>query len=84
MSSAAATDIGNYVGSNSGPHTTSPIPPDRSPQRFLDWRLREAYQLAQEADTEPPSHEDPWIEEAAHLIHAGFLGNRKYRPSPLR
>jgi hypothetical protein len=82
MSIAAVTDIANDAPLSDDRRPTSTITPNAGPRRSLDWRLRYAYQLAQEADTGLPSHEDPWIEEAAQLIHTGFLGNRSHRPTP--
>ena len=46
----AVTDIENYASPSGARRPTSPIPPDCSPQRFLDWRLRRAIHLAENAD----------------------------------
>jgi hypothetical protein len=81
MPSDAVTDIDKDAGPNDGGRTTSTIMPDCSPQRFLDWRLRYAYHLAEDANQLPIEHEDPWAQEAAQLIYAGFLGDRKYKPT---
>ena len=81
MPSDAVTDIDKDAGPNGGGRTTSTIMPDCSPQRFLDWRLRYAYHLAEDANQLPIEHEDPWAQEAAQLIYAGFLGDRAYKPT---
>lgn len=49
-----------------------PFPPGCDPKQLLDWRLRVAGQLAEEADGQPPSHENPWIEEAARYLGGSF------------
>ena len=67
MNSLAATCTEDHAAPSDGRHSTSPIPPHCSPQRFVDWRLRFAGYLADNADQLPIEREDPWVEEAARF-----------------
>ena len=58
-----------------------PFPPGCDPNQLLDWRFRVAGQLAEEADGQPPSHENVWIEEAARYLYAALHGDRDFTPS---
>ena len=56
-------------------------PPNCRPDRFPNWRMHAAMQLTNDAHGQIPSHEDPWIDEAAKLAFYSLSGNRDWRPS---
>ena len=65
------------------PNTIGPIPPDCSPDRFLDWRMRYAHHLAQHTAARPIEHEDSWVQMAANVFAHQLDGPTEPKPTPL-
>ncbi len=70
-------------GQDPSPITIRSLPPDCSPDRFLDWRLHYANQLAQHTTLRPIQHEDSWVQAAANAFARQLDGRGEPEPTPM-
>ena len=70
-------------GQDPSPSPIGPLPPDCSPDRFLNWRLRYANHLAEHTTARPIQHEDPWVQVAANTFACQFDGPVEPEPTPV-
>ena len=80
--STADTRASHQRGPTQAALALDPFPAGCDPNRLLDWGLHMAGQLAKEADGQPPSHEEPWIEEAARYLYAALHSDQNFILSP--